>query len=199
MAISRVRSAGPADEADVIGVITRAFETDPMARWSLPDLATYRGNMPLVALAFGGNGFATGSVHVVEGGLGAAMWLPPGVEPDVERLQALFGENTPDTIQSEMTAVFEQMSGYHPQEPHWYLPLIGIDPAHQGMGLGTALMRHALRQPDEQGLPAYLESSNPRNIPLYRRFGFEPLGAIQVGSSPTLVPMLRRPQTLARE
>jgi hypothetical protein len=37
-----------------------------------------------------------------------------------------------------------------------------------------------------------LESSNPRNIPFYRRHGFEPLGAIRAGSSPTLVPMLQR-------
>jgi ribosomal protein S18 acetylase RimI-like enzyme len=72
------------------------------------------------------------------------------------------------------------------------LPLIGVDPAHQGKGLGDALMLHALEQCDRDKLPAYLESTSPRNISLYRRQGFEPLGAIQVGSSPTLVPMLRR-------
>ena len=53
-------------------------------------------------------------------------------------------------------------------------------------------MAYALAQLDH--MPAYLESSNPRNMSFYRRHGFEPLGAIQVGSSPTLVPMLRRPR-----
>lgn len=55
-------------------------------------------------------------------------------------------------------------------------------------------MAHALARCDVEGLPAYLESSNPRNLPFYERHGFEVLGKIQVGSSPTLVPMLRRPR-----
>jgi hypothetical protein len=52
-------------------------------------------------------------------------------------------------------------------------------------------MKHALALVDAQGLPAYLESSNPMNISLYKRHGFEEMGAIQSGSSPTVVPMLR--------
>jgi ribosomal protein S18 acetylase RimI-like enzyme len=55
-------------------------------------------------------------------------------------------------------------------------------------------MEHALSRCDAEGLPAYLESSNPRNIPLYQRHGFEILGKIQVGSSPPVVPMLRAPR-----
>jgi ribosomal protein S18 acetylase RimI-like enzyme len=88
--------------------------------------------------------------------------------------------------------VFEQMGQYHPDEPHWYLPLIGVDPAQQGKGYGSALLKHAFRLCDEDGTSAYLESSNPENIPLYRRHGFEVLGTIQVGSAPPITPMLRR-------
>jgi len=66
-----------------------------------------------------------------------------------------------------------------------------VDPAHQGRGYGDALMSYALRRCDRDHLPAYLESTNPRNVSLYRRHGFEPLGSIQVGSSPTMVPMFR--------
>jgi ribosomal protein S18 acetylase RimI-like enzyme len=83
------------------------------------------------------------------------------------------------------------MGKYHPQEPHWYLPLIGVDPAHQGKGFGSALLGHALEICDRDHLPAYLESSNPLNIPLYRRHGFELLDTLQVGSSPPVFPMLR--------
>ena len=90
--------------------------------------------------------------------------------------------------------MFEQMATYHPTELHWYLPLIGVDPAHQGRGHGDALMRYVLEQFDREKRPAYLESTNTRNISLYRRHGFEELGTIQAGSSPTLVPMLRRPR-----
>lgn len=122
------------------------------------------------------------------------MWLPPGVDPDGERMIALVQENAPPSVLPDLMRVMEQMGAYHPSEPHWYLPLIGVDPARHGNGLGSALMRHALRRSDADGVPAYLESSNPRNIPLYERHGFEILGTIQVGSSPTLVPMLRKPR-----
>ena len=83
------------------------------------------------------------------------------------------------------------MGRYHTSEPHWYLPLIGVDPARQGKGYGAALMRHALAACDRDGMPAYLESTNPRNVPLYERHGFALLGTIQAGSSPPIFPMLR--------
>jgi GNAT superfamily N-acetyltransferase len=67
-----------------------------------------------------------------------------------------------------------------------------VDPVHQGRGHGAALLRYALERCDREGLPAYLESSNSRNVPLYERHGFEPMGSIQAGSSPTVIPMLRR-------
>jgi ribosomal protein S18 acetylase RimI-like enzyme len=87
--------------------------------------------------------------------------------------------------------VLERMGACHPAEPHWYLPLIGVDPAHQRQGFGSVLLQHALSQCDHDHTPAYLESSNPANIPLYRRHGFEVMGTIQVGSSPPVFPMLR--------
>ena len=90
-------------------------------------------------------------------------------------------------------AVFEYMGRYHPSEPYWYLPLVGVDPLQQGKGLGSALLQHALIQCDCDSKLAYLESSNPRNIPLHERYGFELLSTIQTGTSHTIFPMLRRP------
>jgi hypothetical protein len=58
-------------------------------------------------------------------------------------------------------------------------------------GFGGALMKEALVLIDEQGLPSYLESSNPRNISLYERHGFEVMGTIQFGTSPVITPMIR--------
>lgn len=189
-----VRSASESDQPAVIGVITLAFSGDPMARWAFPDPATYLAAMPEVARAFGGNGFAHGTAHLVDGGLAAAMWLPPGVHPDSDRLAALTEEHVPEERLGDMMQVFEQMEAYHPADPCWYLPLIGVDPACQGRGFGSALLRYALDRCDREGSPAYLESSNPRNVPLYQRHGFEIMGTIQVGTSPTLVPMLRQPR-----
>jgi GNAT superfamily N-acetyltransferase len=190
---SDVRSASSASEQQaVVAVITLAFSTDPMTRWTFPDPVTYLMVMPQLARAFGGNGFAHGSAHLAGDGAAAAMWLPPGVHADGERLTALTGEHAPRERRGDMERVFAQMETYHPSEPCWYLPLIGVDPARQGRGSGSSLLRHALAQCDRDGMPAYLESSNPRNIPLYQRHGFEIIGTIQSGASPTVVSMLRR-------
>jgi ribosomal protein S18 acetylase RimI-like enzyme len=94
-------------------------------------------------------------------------------------------------IADDMRFMLQGMAEHHPHEPHWYLPLIAADPNWIGQGLGTLLMKHALRQCDEEGITAYLESSNPRNISLYERHGFRVIGAIQHGSSPTMTPMFR--------
>ena len=61
----------------------------------------------------------------------------------------------------------------HPKEPHYYLALLGTEPSHQGHGIGSALLRTTLARIDEEGMPAYLESSKERNVPLYALFGFE--------------------------
>jgi GNAT superfamily N-acetyltransferase len=191
-----VRSAeSESEQQAVIGVITLAFSSDPMTRWAFPEPATYLRIMPQLARAFGGNGFAHGAAHLTAGGAAAAMWLPPGIQPDTEVLTSLAAAHSPKEQQADMERVFAQMEMHHPSEPCWYLPLIGVDPVYQGRGYGSALLRHALEQCDRDGMPAYLESSNSRNIPLYQRYGFEIIGAIQSGTSPTVVPMLRPRRT----
>ena len=182
------------EQQAVIAVITLAFSSDPMTRWAFPDPGTYLTVMPQMARAFGGNGFAHGAAHLTAGGTAAAIWLPPGVHADSKGLAALAEEHTPREQRADMERVFAQMETHHPSEPCWYLPLIGVDPHSQGRGYGSALLRHTLKQCDRDGMPAYLESSNPRNIPLYQRHGFEIIGAIQSGTSPAIVPMLRRPR-----
>jgi ribosomal protein S18 acetylase RimI-like enzyme len=184
-------SAAASDEEGVISVLTLAFSSDPMARWSQPDPRLHLANFPVLARAFGGNAFPKGTAYFADGYAGAALWLPPGVHPDEETLIGLVEESAPEEIKADVYGVFEQMDKYHPTEPHWYLPLIGVDPSQQGNGVGSALMKHALEIVDRDHLPAYLESSNPKNISLYERHGFEVIGEIQVGSSPTMRPMFR--------
>ena len=91
-------------------------------------------------------------------------------------------------------ATFGKTDPWHPAEPYWYLALIGVEPNARGKGLGEALMRRAVARCDEEQAPAYLESSNPRNISLYERHGFEVMGEVQVGLAPLVTPMLRRPR-----
>src|SRR5688572_340135 len=134
MSTAEIREANEQDRQPVIDVITLAFSTDPMARWAYPNPATYLAAMPDQIRAFGDNAFAHGTVHLVDGGTAAAMWLPPGVQPNVERLEALTEQDAPRELQADLMQVFEQMGGYHPEEPCWYLPFIGVDPTCQGRG-----------------------------------------------------------------
>ena len=174
--------------------IVLAFASDPAARWTWPQPDAYLRNMPLLARAFGGKSFALGTAFEIDRFAGVALWLKPEISPDEEALVGLIERTAPAATQRDASGVLEQMAGFHPQEPHWYLPLIGVDPARQGQHLGDKLMAHALARCDAEQSLAYLESSNPRNVPFYQRHGFEMIGKIQVGSSPTIVPMLRRPR-----
>lgn len=194
MTASGIKKASASDEAGVISVLTLAFSSDPMARWSQPAPQQYLTHFPVLAKAFGGNAFAQGTAYFADGYAGAALWLPPGFGPDEETMMGLVERTAPDAIKGDIYGVFEEMGKYHPTEPHWYLPLIGVDPSQQGNGIGSALMKHALIACDRDGTIAYLESSNPRNISLYKRHDFEVIGNIQVGSSPTMYPMLRKPR-----
>ncbi|HEX7032572.1 MAG TPA: GNAT family N-acetyltransferase [Nitrososphaera sp.] len=189
-----IKTAKASDEAHVIDALALAFVADPAARWVWSDPQEYLTHFPTFVRAFGGRAFANGSAYYVDGYVGAALWLPPNVHPDMESLNSLMQSTTSEGARRDGPEIFEKMASYHPNEPHWYLPLLGVDPFQHGKGLGSALMQHALKQCDRDGKPAYLESSNPKNIPFYERYGFERLGMIQVGSSPRIFPMLRKPR-----
>jgi GNAT superfamily N-acetyltransferase len=188
-----VKSVAADGKAGAIAVLTLAFASDPATRWTWPDPKIYLAAFARFAEAFGGAAFAKGSAHCIEGAA-TALWLPPGSEPDEAAMVELFEATADPATASDGPQVMKQMASYHPHEPHWYLPLLGVDPARQGQGLGGRLLEHATRLFDRNGAVAYLESSNPRNISLYQRHGFEVLGRIQVGSSPVFTPMRRDPR-----
>jgi ribosomal protein S18 acetylase RimI-like enzyme len=191
--IEPVLSAYSQKAAAAVGVITLAFSTDPVARWMYPDPNDYLDNFPQFVRAFAGRSFETATAYLAPEAAGAALWLPPGVEPEEDTLIGLFWSSTGDEVQKDLFPMFEQMAAYHPRDAHWYLPMIGVETSRQGSGVGSALIQHALANCDADALPAYLESSNPKNIPLYERFGFEVIGLIQSGNAPPLYPMLRKP------
>jgi ribosomal protein S18 acetylase RimI-like enzyme len=193
MTTESVQTATADDEAAVFAVLTLAFSSDPASRWTWPEPRTFIEAFPRFAKAFGGAAFAKGTAHRI-GWVGAALWLPPGAGPDEAAMDILMEETADAATAIDGPKLMQQMASHHPKEPHWYLPLIGIDPAHQGKGLGSALLKHATDICDRDGMVAYLESSNLANVPLYERHGFAALGRIQVGGSPVLTPMLRRPR-----
>ena len=189
-----INNSAASDEQHAIDVIVLAFSADPAARRTFPEPTQYLRTFPRFVKAFGGKAFQHGTAYHVDGFLGAALWLPPEVHPDEEALAVLIEETVAEPERKDVFAVIEQMASHHPREPHWYLPLIGVDPIQQGKGLGSALLRQALIRCDREQKLAYLESSNAKNMPLYERVGFERIGTIQAGTWPPIYPMVRTPR-----
>ncbi|MFT7246415.1 MAG: GNAT superfamily N-acetyltransferase [Candidatus Azotimanducaceae bacterium] len=189
----KILIAKEANRDQVIQSIVIGFSTDPLGRWFWPTAKSYLLSAPCFD-AYGGRSIDNGSAYTTENYEGVALWLPPGVDPDEERMIPLLEISVSKDILEDVFAVFEAMDEYHPKEPCWYLPLIAVDPFYQGKGIGSQLMKHALARIDREALPAHLVSSNPRNISLYERHGFEAMGQIQIGTSPTVTPMIRHPK-----
>lgn len=187
----RVRAVGAGEEAAAIHTIVLAFSADPVARWCWPDPHHYLTHMPPFVRALAGRAFPHGGAHCTDDHAGAALWLPPSVHPDDAALSDTIERTLIPAVRADLGAAMGRLAACHPGGPHWYLPMIGVDPVHQGRGIGAALLAHALRVCDRDRLPAYLESTNPRNVTLYERHGFFALDRIQVGGSPPFTPMVR--------
>jgi GNAT superfamily N-acetyltransferase len=191
---TEIRSATSDEIPRVIAAIVAAFIKDPPARFAWPSPHDYLEAMPLATREFAGSSFEHGTAYVTADLCGAALWLPPGVQPNGEALGKMFHATAKPEHLDDLLATFEKMEQSHPREPHWYLPQIGVDPNAQGKGLGAALMRHAVARCDQERALAYLEASKPENVPFYVGHGFEVIGEIQVGAAPPVTPMLRRPR-----
>jgi GNAT superfamily N-acetyltransferase len=191
MKLQHVRTATQADRESVLDTLVLSFVADPCARYTWPKPQVYMVAWRAFVMGLGGRGLDQGAAFVTADGSAAALWLPPGVESDGDATGAVIKQSVAEDRRAVLGQVMEQMAQFHPQEPHWYLALMGADPSRQGQGLGSALIEEGLRKCDEQGAPAYLESSNPRNIPLYERHGFNVIGEVRPGDFPGAYPMLR--------
>lgn len=189
-----ITRASSADRSLVVDVITRAFAADPPSRWLYPKDSQYWRFFPRFVEAFGGSAIDCGTAEMAADGGAAALWLPPGGHPDEAALGTLLEQSIDPARLETAFVLFEQMARHHPAGPHWYLPLIGVTPGHQGRGYGSLLMEQAVARCDRDGLPAYLESTTPRSVGLYRRHGFEVVTEIRVGSAPPIFPMVRLPR-----
>jgi ribosomal protein S18 acetylase RimI-like enzyme len=187
--LARRRSAERA-----IGVVNAAFRNDPVARWVYPDDAVYEAAFPCIINAMSGRAFDHGSAYVTNDLGGVALWLPPGIESDGEAMGAVMGETVAPELMDDLMGFAEVQAAMHLHEPHWYLPMIGVLPQHQGKGYGSQLLSYATAIADHDGLPAFLEATTPNSRRLYERHGFEVVGEIQFGSSPTMWAMRREPR-----
>jgi len=187
-----VTRAGAADRQRVLDLMVAAFVADPPSRFLYPELDAYRRNYPRFVEGFAGAAFAQGGAYQIADFAGAALWLKPGVHSDDRVLESLFEDTLPAAKRAEVGEVITLMASFHPAEPHWHLAMVGVDPREMGKGYGSALIAAGLAEVDRAGQTAYLESTNPKNIPLYEKFGFKLVGAIDTGRCPPIFPMVRR-------
>ena len=202
MAAVDVRPPCKSDVKPLAAVLGRAFYDDPVMSWMLPDDPHRRRALARMFATMTRRHFLAGGgseVAVRAGVIGAAaLWDPPGCWRHTPLQELLmmpgfaraFGRRAGRGQQ-----VAGLMKKHHPEEPHWYLAVIGSDPTVRGGGFGHVLMRSRLDRVDAEHAPAYLESSNPDNVPYYMRFGFEVTGEIVLpDGGPTMTPMWRAPR-----
>lgn len=203
-------TARPLDEPDIrfvapqhlealAGVLGRAFETDPVFRAILPDDGHRRRALPvlfrewirLLHLPHPTTSWTTEDLA------GAALWSPSGawgvglgaILRMGPRMLAAMGSRAVPGLR-----VLHAIEARHPREPHVYLRVLGCEPERQGRGIGSRLMQPMLAHCDARGEPAYLESSNEKNLPLYRRHGFEVTGEVVTHLGPRVWLMWREPR-----
>jgi GNAT superfamily N-acetyltransferase len=162
-------------------VLARAFYDDPFMTYAFPDDDHRFRELPwFMAVAVRAT-LGKGRVHTDERVAGAAVWLPPGLPslPDEAFAAAGFGD-APRRLGAETLRRFggnmSHLGEWHQRlmpEPHWYLMILGVDPPYQGRGVGGELMQPILTECDREGLRAYLETQKARNVPFYRKHGFE--------------------------
>jgi GNAT superfamily N-acetyltransferase len=199
------RPARKADVTELSHALGRAFYDDPVSIWIMPD---DKARVAHLRKFFGTvthhHHLAGGGVEVASDGSAigaAALWDPPGRWKQSAREQLMmlpsfilgFGPRL--SLGRKLGDLFARMKQEHPDEPHWYLAVLGSDTVVRGKGYGQALMRSRLDRVDAEHAPAYLESSKAENVPYYERFGFEVSSEIVIpDGGPTLWPMWRAPR-----
>ena len=198
----QARAARKDDVRELSSTLARAFYDDPVMIWLLANEKVRTAHLyRLFATMTRHHHLSRGGVEVACDGPGigaAALWDPPNQWQETRRGQLAM---TPTFIRvfglrsMQGRSVQELMRRAHPEEPHWYLAVIGSDPTVRGRGFGQALMRSRLDRVDADHAPAYLESTKPENVPYYERFGFSVTRELVLpDGGPTMWPMWRAPR-----
>jgi GNAT superfamily N-acetyltransferase len=194
-----VRPATAADVPALADMLVRAFADDPVANFMFAGVGRrQRGLHSFFISQLRRQYLPHRHVYTTEKLDGAAVWGPP--DRRRQGLRELFQllPTAPFLVSPRMIRALRllfEIDSLHPKEPHWYLATLGTEPDRQGQGIGSALLESVLTGVDEEGVPAYLESSKERNVPLYARFGFEVIDEYRSkGGAPPILRMWREPR-----
>ena len=182
---------------DAVDSLTRGFENDPFYEWMFPDPQTFAQYVRRIMTMYTEWSLQVGNAWILsDNAVGCACWVPADVEPNAEfenTDMTAAVEANPDRSEVVIEGLMD-VGAVHPEESHWYLAAIAVLPELRGQGLGQVLLAPVLSMLDAEGVPAYLGSSNPRNVPFYERLGFETQHEIRLpGGGPVMTTMWRPP------
>ena len=176
------RASRAADELpQVVAALSRAFFEDRIWRWLVPDDAQRRrARGPSIRSSrrrAGRTARSTSRVRASEPRCGyrRASHQSTKTRRPTSSKPFLPAPVAPTPLRAWFSCSACSTSIIRPN-PCWYLPFMGVDPAYQGQGIGSALVAVVLAKADRDGEPAYLEASSPENRRLYERHGFQTIG-----------------------
>src|SRR5262245_2063251 len=181
--------------------LARGFLNDPLTVYMIPDKHERARLLPSHFTPFVRYGHLFGEVFTTPALDAVAIWLPSAaaeITPDraarsgLDQIEAAIGSAAWGRFDRVM-AYAEQLHHSAEPGPHWYLPVIGVDPSRQQHGVGTALLRTMLSRADAEGLPCYLETYQPTNVRFYERNGFTIVAHGREPSSGLLYWAFKRP------
>lgn len=171
-----VRAGTKDDVGNLVEILCDSFADDPMLNWVIPRRELYADYFALLVREVY---LPRGLVHVDRHSRATALWLPPEQRLERAPLPALLRLGLRLLASEGLEPLWRlrqqgRVYARHlPREPHYYLQFIGCRRDSQGRGIGTTVLEHGTAVCDAHGMPAYLESSHARNVPLYERLGFE--------------------------
>lgn len=107
--------------------------------------------------------------------------LPP--PPEFHELRAEVWNELGTDAEARYADFIAACAPFQVDTPHLHLNMIGVRRAAQGTGVGRDLLEavHDLSARDPYAHGVSLTTENPRNVPLYRHFGYDVVGRTDVG------------------
>ena len=178
----RIVPLDPGNVDAAAGALAKAFQDDPLQSYVFPDPRERAEKSPAHFSPLVAYGLRFGRVFTTAPQiLGVSIWLPPhgwevtperAAEVGLDRLPELLGQANADRFFS----VLGHADSFHKTDvppAHWYTMVLGVAPEGQGRGLGRALMQPILTDAAANGLPCYLETTQPTNVSFYQHLGFQ--------------------------
>jgi ribosomal protein S18 acetylase RimI-like enzyme len=183
-------------------LLARAFHPYPALTCLFPDAGRRARVSPHIWSAACRYSIRYGEGWIARDFAGVACWLPPGATHKTllrelaAGMSALLIHLRPGeliaNIRNDLYA--DALHRRCMPGPHWYLFVIGVEPARQGQGVGAALLRPMLARADRENLPVYLETHHAANVAFYRKVGFDVAEEGRMpGSAVNVYAMVRRP------